>query len=229
MPPSITDDRNRFAQQLFTPLPARYDQLAEVLSMGQNGRWRRAMVDRIVAGSPGTLLDVASGTAGVALQVVERTSADVVGVDLTMEMLARGLQNVAAAKQGARIHLVASRAEQLPFPDATFDALDFYLPPSLCRGSRGHIARAGESRQTGWFRRQPRISPAAESLLACDVVALHPDRPPRRRLHRRRARVVPRGPFPGTQHLWPLSKVSRVLDKGRVGNAQDSKMWGCAS
>ena len=67
--------------------------------MGQNGRWRRAMVDRIVPGSPGRLLDVASGTAGVALQVVERTSADVVGVDLTMEMLARGLQNVAAAKQ----------------------------------------------------------------------------------------------------------------------------------
>ena len=125
MPPSITGDRNRFAQELFTPLPARYDRLAEVLSMGQNGRWRRAMVDRIVAGSPGRLLDVASGTAGVALQVVERTSADVVGVDLTMEMLARGLQNVAAAKQEARIHLVASRAEQLPFPDATFDALTF--------------------------------------------------------------------------------------------------------
>ena len=34
---------NRFAQRLFTPLPARYDRLAEVLSMGQNGRWRRAM------------------------------------------------------------------------------------------------------------------------------------------------------------------------------------------
>jgi demethylmenaquinone methyltransferase/2-methoxy-6-polyprenyl-1,4-benzoquinol methylase len=57
-------DRNRFAQQLFTPLPQRYDRLAEVLSMGQNVRWRRAMVDRIVPHSPSSVLDVASGTAG---------------------------------------------------------------------------------------------------------------------------------------------------------------------
>ena len=38
---------NRFAQRLFAPLPARYDRLAEILSMGQNGRWRRAMVDQV--------------------------------------------------------------------------------------------------------------------------------------------------------------------------------------
>ena len=47
--PRPADGRNRFAQGLFTPLPGRYDRLAEVLSMGQNGRWRRAMVDRIIA------------------------------------------------------------------------------------------------------------------------------------------------------------------------------------
>ena len=97
MLPYVDGDRNRFAQQLFTPLPQRYDRLAEVLSMGQNGRWRRAMIDRIVLRSPATVLDVASGTAGVALQLAERTSADVVGVDLTMEMLDRGRHNIAAS------------------------------------------------------------------------------------------------------------------------------------
>ena len=39
-------ERNRFAQHLFAPLPQRYDQLAEILSFGQNGRWRRAMISR---------------------------------------------------------------------------------------------------------------------------------------------------------------------------------------
>ncbi len=125
MLPSVADDRNRFAQQLFTPLPQRYDRLAEVLSMGQNGRWRRAMVDRIVPRSPSTVLDVASGTAGVALQLAQRTSADVVGVDLTVEMLARGGQNVAEAGMDNRVRLVAGRGEQLPFADRTFDALTF--------------------------------------------------------------------------------------------------------
>jgi len=121
----VTGDRNRFAQQLFMTLPQRYDHLAELLSMGQNGRWRRAMIDRIVPTSPARVLDVASGTAGVALQLAERTSADIVGVDLTSEMLARGRHNVAVAGQGSRVQLVTGRGEQLPFPDRTFDALTF--------------------------------------------------------------------------------------------------------
>lgn len=123
--PHVAGDRNRFAQELFTPLPRRYDRLAELLSMGQNGRWRRAMIDRVVPSAPGRVLDVASGTAGVALQLAARTHADVVGVDLTRGMLAQGRVNVARASMSGRIQLVAGRAEQLPFPDASFDALTF--------------------------------------------------------------------------------------------------------
>jgi demethylmenaquinone methyltransferase/2-methoxy-6-polyprenyl-1,4-benzoquinol methylase len=150
-----TGGRNRFAQRLFTPLPARYDRLAEILSMGQNGRWRREMVSRIVAhpapaaaapaaapaaaaaaeagrppsaGSapePPLVLDVASGTAGVAIQLAARTRARVVGVDLTEAMLRQGQANVADAELSRSIGLVAGKAEQLPFPDASFDALTF--------------------------------------------------------------------------------------------------------
>ena len=54
-----------------------------------------------------------------------RTSSDIVGVDLTRNMLARGQENVAEAGMGERISLVAGRAEQLPFPDGAFDALTF--------------------------------------------------------------------------------------------------------
>ncbi|HLN16282.1 MAG TPA: class I SAM-dependent methyltransferase [Acidimicrobiales bacterium] len=125
MAQSAVSERNRFAQELFDPLPARYDRLAEVLSFGQNGRWRRAMVDRIVPGHPSVMLDVASGTAGVALQLADRTPARVVGVDLTEQMLAEGRRRVAARALGHRVQLVVGRAEQLPFADATFDALTF--------------------------------------------------------------------------------------------------------
>jgi len=121
---------NRFARDLFTPLPARYDRLAELLSFGQNGQWRAAMTSRVcgVPGfvpSDGVILDVASGTAGVALQLAARSRAQVVGVDLTEQMLRQGQRRVAAAGQRDRITLVAGRAEQLPFPDASFDALTF--------------------------------------------------------------------------------------------------------
>jgi demethylmenaquinone methyltransferase/2-methoxy-6-polyprenyl-1,4-benzoquinol methylase len=125
VPLSTSAERNSFAQDLFTPLPARYDRLAEILSFGQNGRWRRAMVDQIVRAPGKTVLDVASGTAGVAIQLARKTDARVIGVDLTEQMLRRGKANVAAAGLSGRIALVAGRAEQLPFPDASFDALTF--------------------------------------------------------------------------------------------------------
>jgi demethylmenaquinone methyltransferase/2-methoxy-6-polyprenyl-1,4-benzoquinol methylase len=116
--------QNRFARDLFAPLPSRYDRLAELLSFGQNGRWRAAMVGRVIP-VDGVVLDVASGTAGVALQLAARSQARIVGVDLTEQMLGEGLRRVAAAGLGHRIALVAGRAERLPFPDGYFDALTF--------------------------------------------------------------------------------------------------------
>jgi demethylmenaquinone methyltransferase/2-methoxy-6-polyprenyl-1,4-benzoquinol methylase len=120
-----TSDPNRFARGLFDGLPNRYDLLAEVLSLGQNRRWRQAMVDRITPAAPTRLLDVATGTAGVALRLTEQTDAFVTGLDLTEAMLRRGQANVAASAADDRIELLAGRAEELPFPDAAFDAVTF--------------------------------------------------------------------------------------------------------
>ena len=118
-------DPNRVAQELFDPLPDRYDRLAEVLSFRQNGRWRRAMCDHVVGTRPERLLDVASGTAGVAIQLARRSPARVVGIDLTEQMLRRGRANVERERLVDRVSLTAGRAEQLPFRDATFDGLTF--------------------------------------------------------------------------------------------------------
>ena len=125
MPLPAAAERNRFAQHLFAPLPARYDRLAELLSFGQNGRWRRAMIDHIAPTAGQTVLDVASGTAGVALQIARRTDASIVGLDLTEQMLRQGQRNVARSGLADRIRLVAGNAEQLPFPDGAFEAMTF--------------------------------------------------------------------------------------------------------
>jgi demethylmenaquinone methyltransferase / 2-methoxy-6-polyprenyl-1,4-benzoquinol methylase len=120
-------DINALARELFDGLPARYDLLAEVLSFGQNQRWRRAMVDGLLSldPAPARILDVATGTAGVALMLTDRTDATVTGVDITEQMLRRGRGLAAKRGRASRIRLVAGRAEQLPFPDHMFDALTF--------------------------------------------------------------------------------------------------------
>lgn len=120
-------DPNAFAQSLFDGLPQRYDFLEEALSFRQNRRWRVAMVDAVTSMQPGPkrILDVATGTAGVALMLADRTGAHITGVDLTEAMLRTGSARVARHELGGRIRLVRARAEQLPFHDAAFDALTF--------------------------------------------------------------------------------------------------------
>jgi demethylmenaquinone methyltransferase / 2-methoxy-6-polyprenyl-1,4-benzoquinol methylase len=113
-----------FARDLFSGLPRHYDLLAELLSFGQNRRWRRSMVGHATDAGPTLVLDVATGTAGVARQLVDRSAARVIGIDLSEPMLRRGAQRIAATRTG-RIDLLVGDATRLPFPDDTFDALTF--------------------------------------------------------------------------------------------------------
>jgi len=123
--PSAASAENAFAAGLFHGLPKRYDLLAELLSFGQNARWRSELVTRIAPCEPKRILDVATGTAGVAIALAKRTGADVTGIDISESMLARGRERVRAAGLDNRIYLQAGRAEDLPFPNASFDAVSF--------------------------------------------------------------------------------------------------------
>jgi demethylmenaquinone methyltransferase/2-methoxy-6-polyprenyl-1,4-benzoquinol methylase len=113
------------AIELFAPLAPTYDRYARLLSFGQDPRWRRFLVSRMDVGPEDTVLDVATGTAAVALELVRRTGCRVVGLDQSPEMLAAGRARVAAAGLEGLIELVEGRAEQLPFADGSFDGLTF--------------------------------------------------------------------------------------------------------
>jgi demethylmenaquinone methyltransferase/2-methoxy-6-polyprenyl-1,4-benzoquinol methylase len=95
------------------------------LSLGQNGRWRGELVRHIVRFKPRRILDVATGTAGVAIALARATEAEIVGVDISEPMLERGRKRVYDAGLDQRIRLEYARAEQLPFPAESFDAVSF--------------------------------------------------------------------------------------------------------
>ncbi len=127
-PVDVSASRTRpaeFAQGLFDGLPDRYDRLGLLLSFGQDRRWRRAVVDAVALArpTPHIVLDVASGTAGIARQIAHRTPAQVVAVDLTEQMLRVGQRRVRADGLADRIRLCAGQAERLPVADASVDAL----------------------------------------------------------------------------------------------------------
>jgi demethylmenaquinone methyltransferase/2-methoxy-6-polyprenyl-1,4-benzoquinol methylase len=139
--PSAASVENTFASDLFQGLPARYDLLAEILSFGQNARWRNELVARIASCEPKRILDVATGTAGVAIPLAKDTRADVTGIDISESMLARGRERVHAAGLDERIRLQAGRAEGLPFPSGSFDAVSFTY---LLRYVRDPVATVAE-------------------------------------------------------------------------------------
>jgi demethylmenaquinone methyltransferase/2-methoxy-6-polyprenyl-1,4-benzoquinol methylase len=118
-------ERNRAARDLFAPLGPTYDRWSRLLSLGQDPRWRRFLASRIEVGPDDMVLDVATGTAAVAIELVRRTGCSVVGLDQSPEMLAAGRERVEAAGVSDRIRIVEGSAETLPFPDASFDALTF--------------------------------------------------------------------------------------------------------
>jgi demethylmenaquinone methyltransferase/2-methoxy-6-polyprenyl-1,4-benzoquinol methylase len=121
----VGSENNREARELFAPIAETYDRYATLLSFGQDPRWRAFLASRLDVGPTDTVLDVACGTAAVAIELTRRTGCSVVGVDQSASMLGEGRRRVTHAGLDDQITLQEARAEQLPFEDASFDGVTF--------------------------------------------------------------------------------------------------------
>jgi demethylmenaquinone methyltransferase/2-methoxy-6-polyprenyl-1,4-benzoquinol methylase len=115
--------RGSFARELFAPIGGDYDRVAAVLSFGQDPLWRRTLVRACPVSQSSHVLDVATGTAAVAISMARRYGCRVTGLDQSAEMLATGRERVHRAQLDGRVELVEARAEALSFEDATFDGV----------------------------------------------------------------------------------------------------------
>ncbi|RJQ75583.1 MAG: ubiquinone/menaquinone biosynthesis methyltransferase [Desulfobacteraceae bacterium] len=105
---------------MFNRIAPHYDLLNRVLSLRRDVAWRRALVDSLKVPQQAGVLDVACGTADVALQVAAQYPlAQVVGVDFAPRMLARALSKI----KGRAVCLAAADAFALPFGRGCFDAI----------------------------------------------------------------------------------------------------------
>jgi demethylmenaquinone methyltransferase / 2-methoxy-6-polyprenyl-1,4-benzoquinol methylase len=109
-------------REIFTTVQRRYDFLNHFLSFRRDIGWRAFAVEKMRFGRTGRFLDVATGTADLAIAVARRhPSVDVTGIDFAPPMLEIGRGKVLAAGLEARVHLLHGDALSLPFPDASFD------------------------------------------------------------------------------------------------------------
>lgn len=112
-------------QEMFNTIAPRYDFLNRVLSFGVDRSWRRFAVKKVKYAPGGRILDVATGTGDVALEIAARTpsSVSIVGIDFSSEMVAFGKQKVAASPYAERISMQVAPCEAIPFADDSFDSI----------------------------------------------------------------------------------------------------------
>jgi demethylmenaquinone methyltransferase/2-methoxy-6-polyprenyl-1,4-benzoquinol methylase len=117
------DGKAERVEQMFDSIAPRYDLLNRVLSLGIDQRWRTQAIRLLRDDQPQHVLDIATGTADLAIKAEELLHPrEIVGVDLSAEMLRFGREKLRKKGLSERITLQQADAEALPFPDGAFDA-----------------------------------------------------------------------------------------------------------
>jgi len=112
-----------YVQNLFDGIAHRYDALNHILSGGLDIIWRRKTIDALLKTHPDSVLDVATGTGDVALAAVQRGVKTVTAVDVSDKMIQRAVEKAQTHPRGKNIRFCTARGEELPFENASFDAV----------------------------------------------------------------------------------------------------------
>jgi len=110
-------------EQMFNSVSGRYDFLNRTLSLGIDIWWRKRMIARLRKSSPKQILDVATGTADVAIALSHLNPDKIIGIDLSEGMLEIGRRKVQERKLDSLIELSKADSEKLPFASQSFDAV----------------------------------------------------------------------------------------------------------
>ncbi|MCK0197082.1 bifunctional demethylmenaquinone methyltransferase/2-methoxy-6-polyprenyl-1,4-benzoquinol methylase UbiE [Ancylobacter sp. 6x-1] len=120
-------EKQTLVDDVFRSVARRYDLMNDLMSMGLHRVWKDALVSKLRPPRnerPFALLDIAGGTGDVSFRTVEaggpNTHATV--ADINGEMLAVGRERAEKRGLADRLDFVEANAEDLPFPDASFDA-----------------------------------------------------------------------------------------------------------
>ncbi|WP_028284309.1 bifunctional demethylmenaquinone methyltransferase/2-methoxy-6-polyprenyl-1,4-benzoquinol methylase UbiE [Olleya marilimosa] len=109
--------------KMFDTISGEYDGLNRVISFGIDIKWRKKVVDIVKATNPENILDIATGTGDLAINLAETSAKKIIGLDISSGMLDVGKQKIKAKKLDQKIDMVIGDSENMPFDDNTFDAI----------------------------------------------------------------------------------------------------------
>ena len=118
------DNKKSQVSRMFNNIAPYYDLLNRLLSLGIDKSWRRKAIAQIAPLKPKYILDVATGTADVAIATAKEIAPDkIIGIDIANEMLEIGREKITKHDLENTIELQLGDSENIDFPDNTFDAI----------------------------------------------------------------------------------------------------------
>lgn len=109
--------------QMFDNISGDYDGLNRVISFGIDIKWRKKVVKLVKENNPETVLDIATGTGDLAINLAETNATKIVGLDISSGMLEIGKDKIKKKGLDSKIEMILGDSENMPFEDNSFDAV----------------------------------------------------------------------------------------------------------
>jgi len=109
--------------QMFDTISGSYDGLNRVISFGIDIKWRNRVVEILKKKKPKNILDIATGTGDLAINLINTGAEQIIGLDISSGMLEVGKKKVADKGLNSTIEMMVGDSESLPFKDQSFDAV----------------------------------------------------------------------------------------------------------
>ncbi|PCH53624.1 MAG: bifunctional demethylmenaquinone methyltransferase/2-methoxy-6-polyprenyl-1,4-benzoquinol methylase UbiE [Flavobacteriaceae bacterium] len=109
--------------KMFDTISKEYDNLNRVISFGIDVKWRNKVVKIIGASNPNSILDIATGTGDLAINLAKTKASKIIGLDISEGMLNVGRKKIEKLHLNKRIDMVFGDSEKIPFSDNSFDAV----------------------------------------------------------------------------------------------------------
>lgn len=123
-PYNQSESKKNQVSSMFNRIAPYYDMLNAVLSLGIDTIWRRKAIQQLNKNQPKVILDVATGTADLAIETAKQLDPErIVGIDISTQMLDIGRTKLKKKSLDQLITLEEGDSENLPFEDNTFDAI----------------------------------------------------------------------------------------------------------
>lgn len=129
MPKKITPYKNssmskkQQVAQMFDTISNEYDGLNRVISFGIDLKWRNKVVEIVGLQNPDSILDIATGTGDLAINLTKTNAKKIIGLDISEGMLNVGREKINLKQLNHTIDMVVGDSENLPFDNDSFDAI----------------------------------------------------------------------------------------------------------